>query len=129
MGKHFGKGKEGEWVNKLIFGDNLQALKHLVKLKNEGKLKNADGTDGVKLVYIDPPFATKQDFKGNQEQKAYTDKVVGAGFIEFVRKRLLLLKELLSEGGSIYVHLDWKKSHYIKIILDEVFGENNFIRS
>ena len=124
--KHFGKGKEGEWVNKLIFGDNLQALKHLVKLKNEGKLKNADGTDGVKLAYIDPPFATKQDFKGNQEQKAYSDKIAGSKFMEFVRKRLILLKELLTDKGSIYIHLDQKKSHYIKILLDEIFGESSF---
>lgn len=124
--KHFGESKEEDWANKLIFGDNLQALKHLVKLKNEGKLKNADGTDGVRLVYIDPPFATKQDFKGNQGQKAYTDKVSGAHFIEFLRKRLILLKEILSDNGTIYVHLDWKKSHYIKLILDEIFGEENF---
>ena len=60
--KHFGNVQSDEWANMLIFGDNLQALKHLLKLKEEGKLKNSDGTDGVKLVYIDPPFATKQDF-------------------------------------------------------------------
>jgi len=125
--KHFGKVKEGDWVNKLIFGDNLQALKHLVKLKKEGKLKNADGTDGVRLVYIDPPFATKQDFKGNKEQKAYSDKVVGAQFIEFIRKRLILLKSLISDNGCIYLHLDTKKHHYIKIVMDEIFGEQNFI--
>jgi DNA modification methylase len=124
--KHFGKVTEGEWVNKLIFGDNLQALKHLIKLKNEGKLRNPDGTDGVKLVYIDPPFATKQDFKGNQDQKAYTDKIAGSEFIEFVRKRLIILYELLSENGTIYVHLDYRKLHYLKIILDEIFGETNF---
>lgn len=125
--KHFGTAKEGEWVNKLIFGDNLQALKHLVKLKKEGKLKNADGTDGVRLVYIDPPFATKQDFKGNQDQKAYQDKVVGSEFIEFVRKRLIILKELMSDDGTIYLHIDKKKGHYIKLILDEIFYEYNFL--
>jgi len=125
--KHFGDVKESEWANMLIFGDNLQSLKHLIKLKNEGKLKNSDGTDGVKLVYIDPPFATKQDFKGNQEQKAYQDKIVGAKFIEFLRKRLILLKELMSDNGIIFLHMDVKKIHYIKIILDEVFGESNFI--
>ncbi len=125
--KHFGKAKEGEWVNKLIFGDNLQALKHLLKLKKEGKLKNADGTDGVRLVYIDPPFATKRDFQGNKEQKAYQDKVIGSEFLEFVRRRLVILKQLLSEDGSIYVHLDMKKHHYIKVLMDEIFGEQNFI--
>lgn len=124
--KHFGETKKNEWSNMLIFGDNLQSLKHLLKLKEEGKLKNSDGSDGVKLVYIDPPFATKKDFKGNKEQKAYTDKIAGADFIESVRKRLILLKELLCEDGAIFVHLDWKKSHYIKLILDEIFGENNF---
>lgn len=123
--KHFGNVQPNEWANMLIFGDNLQALKHLLKLKEEGKLKNSDGTDGVKLVYIDPPFATKQDFKGNQGQKAYRDKIVGAEFIEFLRKRLTLIKEIMCQNGSIYVHLDQKKSHYIKVIMDEIFGEGN----
>ena len=52
-----------EWVNKLIFGENLQILKTLIQMKKDGKLKNSDGTDGVRLIYIDPPFTTKQDFK------------------------------------------------------------------
>lgn len=127
--KHFGHVEPDEWANMLIFGDNLQALKHLLKLKEEGKLKNSDGTDGVKLVYIDPPFATKQDFRGNLEQKAYQDKIIGSRFIEHLRKRLVLIKKLISENGSIYVHLDYKKSHYIKIVLDEIFGENNFLNN
>jgi len=125
--KHFGEAKKGDWANMLIFGDNLQALKHLLKLKEEGKLKNSDGNNGVKLVYIDPPFATKQDFQGGKEQKAYTDKIEGAKFIESLRKRIVLLKELLSNDGCIYIHLDFKKAHYIKVILDEVFGENRFL--
>ncbi|MCK4359674.1 MAG: site-specific DNA-methyltransferase [Candidatus Cloacimonetes bacterium] len=124
--KKFGKIKEEEWNNKLIFGDNLQALKYLLKLKSEGKLKNSDGRRGVKLVYIDPPFATKQDFKGSKGQKAYQDKIAGAEFLEFLRKRIVLLKELLTEDGSIYVHLDWKKADYVRIILDEVFSEHRF---
>src|SRR3989338_6870656 len=122
-------GKNGvDWHNKLIFGDNLQALKTLLKMKEAGKLCNADGTPGVRLVYIDPPFATNRDFKGTQEQKAYQDKIVGTKFLEFLRKRLVLLKELLSEDGSIYIHLDWKKAHYVKVLADEIFGEQNFIR-
>jgi DNA modification methylase len=125
--KHFGDVKDGEWSNMLIFGDNLQSLKHLLKLKEEGKLKNSDGTDGVKLIYIDPPFATRRDFEGNKDQKAYQDKVVGSEFLEFTRKRLILLKEVLADSGSLYIHLDNKKSHYIKIILDEIFGEHNFV--
>jgi len=114
------------WDNKLVFGDNLQAMKTLLEMKRRGELCNADGTPGVRLVYIDPPFATKQDFQGSQEQKAYQDKVVGAAFIEFLRKRLVMLRDLLSDDGGIYVHLDWRKCHYIKAVLDEVFGEQYF---
>jgi DNA modification methylase len=117
---------DGDWHNMLIFGDNLQAMKTLLRMKEQGQLVNADGTPGVRLIYIDPPFATKQEFRGSQDQKAYQDKIAGARFIEFLRKRLILLRELLSADGSIYVHLDTKKSHYIKVILDELFGEANF---
>ncbi len=125
--KTFRNGKNGNgWTNMLIFGDNLQVLKTLLQMKQEGKLKNADGTPGVRLVYIDPPFATKQEFRGSQDQKAYQDKLAGARFLEFLRKRLVFLRELLSEDGSIYVHLDWKKAHYAKILLDEIFRENLF---
>jgi len=126
--KTFRKGENGNcWTNMLIFGDNLQVLKTLLQMKQEGKLKNADGTPGVRLVYIDPPFATRQEFRGSQDQKAYQDKIAGARFLEFLRKRLVFLRELLSEDGSIYVHLDWKKGHYVKTIMDEVFGEQNFL--
>jgi len=125
--KTFRNGKDGNgWMNMLIFGDNLQVLKTLLQMKQDGKLKNADGTPGVRLVYIDPPFATRQEFRGSQDQKAYQDKIAGARFLEFLRKRLVFLRELLSEDGSIYVHLDWKKGHYVKTIMDEVFGEQNF---
>lgn len=120
-------GKSGvDWHNMLIFGDNLQVMKTLLEQKKAGKLCNADGTPGIRLVYIDPPFATKQEFQGSKDQKAYQDKVVGAQFVEFLRKRLVLLRELLSDDGAIYVHLDWKKIHYLKVVMDEIFGENNF---
>lgn len=115
-----------EWQNMLIFGDNLQVLKTLLQMKQEGRLRNADGTPGVRLVYIDPPFSTRQEFRGSQDQKAYQDKIAGARFLEFLRKRLVFLRELLSEDGSIYVHLDWKKGHYVKTLLDEIMGEQNF---
>ena len=115
--KTFGKNGNG-WTNKLIFGDNLQAMK---KLLDVTEVKGQ-----VKLIYIDPPFATKQEFQGSQDQKAYQDKIVGAKFIEFLRKRLILLKEMLADDGSIYVHLDYRKCHYIKAVLDEIFGEHNF---
>ena len=68
----------GEWNNMLIFGDNLQVMKSLLELKKAGKLCNADGTPGVRVVYIDPPFATKQDFRGTEDQKAYQDRIAGA---------------------------------------------------
>lgn len=120
--KTFKSGKsKNEWNNMLIFGDNLQVLKTLLEMKEKGNLKNADGTDGVRLIYIDPPFATKQEFKGSQDQKAYQDKIAGAKFLEFIRKRLVFLRELLTYNGTIYIHLDSRKSHYIKIILDELF--------
>lgn len=118
--------KANGWTNMLIFGDNLQVLKTLLQMKQEGKLKNADGTPGVRLIYIDPPFATKQEFKGSQDQKAYQDKIAGARFLEILRKRLIFLRDLLSEDGSIFVHLDWKKGHYVKTVMDEIFGEHNF---
>ncbi len=115
-----------DWQNKLIFGDNLQAMRSLLELKRSGQLRNADGTSGVRVVYIDPPFATAQEFHGSEDQKAYQDKILGSRFVEFIRKRLILLRELLADDGAIYVHLDWKKAHYIKVVMDEVFGENNF---
>lgn len=123
--RSFGDVSGEDWVNKIIFGDNLQVLKTLIEMKRRGELKNADGTDGVRLIYIDPPFATKQDFS-NKDSKAYSDKLAGAAFLEWLRKRLVLLRELLSDNGSIYVHLDWRKAHYIKVLMDEVFGEGNF---
>jgi len=117
-----------DWHNKIIFGDNLQTIKPLLQMKTDGKLVNADGTPGIRLIYIDPPFATKKEFRGSQDQKAYQDKIAGAEFLEFLRKRLVIMRELLASDGSIYIHLDWKKGHYAKILLDEIFGENNFVR-
>ncbi|MCG2686536.1 site-specific DNA-methyltransferase, partial [Candidatus Parcubacteria bacterium] len=121
--RRFGESKEKseienekQWYNKLIYGDNLQALKYLLDNGYKGQ---------IKLIYIDPPFATKSDFSKG-EVKAYRDKLEGAEFIEFVRERLILMKELLSNDGFIYVHLDEKKGHYIKIILDEIFTEANY---
>ena len=115
--KTFGSNGDG-WTNKLIFGDNLQIMKSL--------LADPEVKGQVKLIYIDPPFATKQEFRGSQDQKAYQDKIVGAKFIEFIRKRLVFLRELLSGDGSIFIHLDQKKGHYLKVIIDEIFGEQNF---
>lgn len=111
------------WRNLLVWGDNLLALRELL---SDQQGPNHFGTRGkIKLIYIDPPFATRQDFMKDKE-KAYRDKVLGAQFIEFLRRRLILLREVLADDGMIYVHLDYKKSHYIKAVLDEVFGEENF---
>jgi DNA modification methylase len=111
------------WRNLLVWGDNLLALRELLA---DQQGENRLGTKGkIKLIYIDPPFATRQDFMKDKE-KAYRDKVIGAQFIEFLRRRLVLLREVLAEDGCIYVHMDYKKCHYIKAVLDEVFGEENF---
>lgn len=107
---------EDGWKNMIVFGDNLQFLKTinenkdpLIKDKVKGK---------VKLIYIDPPFATQDEFQNKEGAKAYSDKKKGAEFLEFIRRRLILAKEILADDGAIYVHLDPKMGHYIKIILD-----------
>jgi DNA methylase len=110
----------------LIFGENLQVLRQFINLKAQGALRNADGSDGVRVCYIDPPFASQQEFSGNRNERAYLDNVAGAEFVEHLRRRLILIRELLTEDGSLFVHLDTRKSHYIKVILDEIFGEGNF---
>lgn len=111
------------WKNLLVWCDNLLALRGLLA---DQQGSNRFGTKGkIRLIYIDPPFATKQDFMKDKE-KAYRDKVVGSQFIEFIRKRLIILRELLADDGSIYLHLDTKKGHYIKAAMDEVFGEKKF---
>ena len=120
----FGDIKNGGWRNLIVQGDNLQFLKACYKnvdplIKNKVKGK-------VKLIYIDPPFATKSDFGGKEGQRSYADKVDAAEFTEALRERLIYLRELLADDGSVYVHLDQKMSHYVKIILDEVFGKENF---
>ena len=115
---------EDGWKNMIVFGDNLQFLKTinenkdtLIKDKVKGK---------VKLIYIDPPFATQDEFQNKEGAKAYSDKKKGSEFLEFVRRRLILAREILADDGSIYVHIDQKMGHYIRQILDEVFGKNNF---
>ena len=108
-----------EWSNKLIFGDNLQALKTLLKdPKVSGK---------VKLIYIDPPFGTGDIYDAIRgTTPAYSAKLQGAEFVEFLRKRLVLLRKLLAPDGSIYIRLDYHYGHYIKCIMDELFDKQNF---
>ncbi len=110
----------------LVCGDNLQVLRQLVNLKGEGQLRNADGSEGVRVCYIDPPFASQQEFSGSRNEKAYADNVAGAEFVEHLRRRLILIRETLSDDGVLFVHLDTRKVHYIKVVLDEIFGEGNF---
>ena len=123
--KRFGAPAEG-WSSLLVFGDNLQVLKTLLEMKNRGELQNADGSNGVRLCYVDPPFASRQEFQGRRGARAYRDKVAGAAFVEFLRQRLVFIYELLAEDGSLYLHLDTRKVHYLKVVLDELFGEQNF---
>jgi adenine-specific DNA-methyltransferase len=113
----------------LIHGDNISGLNYLLNEKNlKGK---------IDLVYIDPPFATGGNFtitdgrattisNSKNGNIAYTDTLKGKDFIEFLRERLILIKELLSEQGSIYLHIDYKIGHYVKVMMDEVFGIENF---
>lgn len=120
----FGGAWEEEWRNLIVSGDNLHFLKTIYKDEDpliRGKVKGK-----VKLIYIDPPFATTDEFQNKEGAKAYNDKKKGAQFVEFLRRRLLLAREILSPDGSIYVHLDQKMSHYIKVLMDEIFGKNHF---
>lgn len=112
------------WRNMIVFGDNLQFLKTCYANKDELIRNKVKGK--VKLIYIDPPFATESDFKNTQGQLAYTDKAKGSDFIEHLRRRLLVAKELLAENGTIYLHLDSKKGHPIKVVMDEIFTGYQF---
>lgn len=115
--------------NILIQADNIDGLKYLLDKKSlRGR---------IDLVYVDPPFATNGNFtitggrastvsNSAKGDVAYTDKILGRDFIEFLRERLLLIRELLSDRGSIYLHTDCKIGHYVRVMMDEVFGINNF---
>ena len=115
--------------NSLINGNNREVLSLLLhKYNMAGK---------IDLIYIDPPFATNGTFTIGEERTstisgsredaiAYTDTLLGEEFLEFLRERLILARELLSDKGSIYLHIDYKIGHYVKIIMDEIFGIKNF---
>jgi site-specific DNA-methyltransferase (adenine-specific)/adenine-specific DNA-methyltransferase len=107
-----------QWKNLLYHGDNLAVLKKLQK--------NPDVKGKIQLIYIDPPFATARDFFGKNGEKSYSDKLVADKFLVFLEERLLLMKELLAKNGSIFVHLDQRMSHRVKLLLDDIFGEKNF---
>jgi len=113
-----------DWKNMIVFGDNLQFLKTVYENKDplvKDKIKGR-----VKLIYIDPPFASSDEFKNKDGAKAYNDKIKGAEFVEFLRRRLILAKEILADDGSIFIHLDHRKSHYLKVVTDELFNESCF---
>jgi len=105
-------------VNRLYYGENLSILSQLLNVEEvRGK---------VRLIYIDPPYATMGVFQTRSQKDAYVDLLEGSHYIEFIRERLILLRELLAPDGSIYVHLDENMAFYVKIVMDEVFGKSNF---
>ena len=126
----YGQADENGWINKIFWGDNLQVMSHLLK-KYRGK---------VDLVYIDPPFDSKADYKKKIElkgksatndhtafeEKQYGDMWNNDEYLQFMYERLILIRELLSDKGSIYLHCDWHKSHHLRCLMDEVFGNDNF---
>lgn len=113
------------WQNMLILGDNAQALKTLLKMRERNQLINYDGSSGVRLVYIDPPFGTGDEYSAKGDRSAYSARIQGSRFIEFLRKRLILLRELMADEGVIFCRIDYHFGHYVKVILDEIFGEQN----
>ncbi len=127
----FGQPDENGWMNKIFWGDNLQVMSHLLK-EYRGQ---------VDLIYIDPPFDSKADYKkkieirgvgsaesdsSSFEEKQYGDIWTNDEYLQFMYERLILMRKLLSDKGSIYLHCDWHRSHYLRIIMDQVLGMNNF---
>lgn len=123
---------ETGWINKIFWGDNLQVMSHL--------LKNYRGK--VDLIYIDPPFDSKADYKkkievkgigkaetdsSSFEEKQYGDIWTNDEYLQFMFERLTLLQRLLSYKGTIYVHCDYHKVHYLRMIMDDAFGPENFL--
>lgn len=128
----FGEDTDG-WFNKIFWGDNLQVMSHLLKYYR----------GQVDLIYIDPPFDSEADYKktielrGKKvendstvfEEKQYTDIWSNDEYLQFMYERLILLRELLSDTGSIYLHCDWHKVHLLRCMMDEVFGPSNHLNS
>lgn len=121
----YGEPKDG-WMNKIFWGDNLQVMSHMLK----------DYRGKIDLIYIDPPFDSKVDYKkqikikskkiagdiSSFEEKQYSDIWTNDEYLQFMYERLVIMRELLSSTGTIYVHCDYHKSMYIRCILDEIFG-------
>lgn len=119
------------WLNKIFWGDNIQVMSHLLKTYR----------GQIDLIYIDPPFDSKADYKkkiklrGKElqndtsmlEEKQYTDMWSNDEYLQFMYERLVLMRELLKDTGSIYLHCDWHKSHHLRCIMDEVFGQEKLV--
>ena len=119
------------WINKIFWGDNLQVMSHLLK-EYRGK---------VQLIYIDPPFDSRADYKKqikiknktamsdamSFEEKQYSDIWTNDEYLQFMYERIILIRELLSDTGMLFLECDPTRGHYIKVILDEVFGQENFV--
>lgn len=129
--ERYGEEKDN-WINKIFWGDNLQVMSHLLK----------DYRGQIDLIYIDPPFDSKADYKkkieikgvgkaetdtSSFEEKQYGDIWTNDEYLQFMYERLIMMRELLSDKGSIFVHCDWHKSHQLRCIIDEVFGPQNFV--
>lgn len=104
--------------NRLYYGDNLDILAALAR--------DHSVCGQVKLIYIDPPFATEGVFVSRKQEHAYHDVICGAEYVESVRQRLILLHHILAKDGSIYVHIDEKMVFHLKLVMDEVFGVENY---
>ena len=128
----YGESKDG-WFNKIFWGDNLQVMSHLLR----------DFRGKVNLIYIDPPFDSKADYKkkikmkgvsiegdsSSFEEKQYGDIWNNDEYLQFMYERLCLCMELLSDTGAIYVHCDYHKVHLLRILMDEIFGPENHLNS
>ena len=128
------------WFNRLCYGDNLLVMQALLNGDEATGMPSMRGK--ISLIYIDPPFDSKFDYRSKinlpnleisqnptvLEQVAYADmwKFGTISYLRDIYPRLYMMKELLSENGSIYVHLDWHVGHYVKILLDDIFGKENF---
>ena len=115
---HFESKKQND-TNCFYLGDNLPALEELCC--------NPQVSGRVQLIYIDPPYSTGQTFVGYDYEEAYSDKFdTDESFLRFLEVRLVLLRELLARDGSIYLHIDTKIGHYVKVLMDRIFGKANF---
>lgn len=131
----------GSWMNRLVYGDNLLTMQALLAGDPQTGLPSLRGK--VDLIYIDPPFDSKADYRTKVklpgvdlqqkptvvEQFAYADtwEEGTISYLKMIYKRLVLMKELLSSNGCIYVHIDWRVGPYVKTILDDIFGKENFV--